>query len=204
MEIKTLVLGHIHTNCYLISTDSAAVVVDPAFISGEVEEFLLSNSLKERLILLTHAHFDHIGGALLLRENTGVKIAIGAIENPALSDEAINLSDRFHAHLRPFSADILVGDGDEIRVGDICFTVLHTPGHTKGSVCYKTGDILFSGDTLFCESIGRTDFPGGDFGEISDSVKRLYSFSDDTVVLSGHGEKTTIAHEKHFNPFVRG
>lgn len=203
MEIKQLALGELQTNCYLISTEKAAVVIDPADYSKEVESFLADDE-KETMVLLTHAHFDHIGGAKMLRENTGAKIAIGAVENPALSDGGVNLSSLFGEVLSPFSADILLNDGDEFTVGDICFTVLHTPGHTKGSLCYRVGDILFAGDTLFCESIGRTDFPGGDFNEISASIKKLYTLPEDTVVLSGHGEKTTIGHEKYFNPFVRG
>lgn len=203
MEIKQLALGELQTNCYLISTEKAAVVIDPADYSKEVESFLADDE-KETMVLLTHAHFDHIGGAKMLRENTGAKIAIGAVENPALSDGRVNLSSLFGEVLSPFSADILLNDGDEFTVGDICFTVLHTPGHTKGSLCYRVGDILFAGDTLFCESIGRTDFPGGDFNEISASIKKLYTLPEDTVVLSGHGDKTTIGHEKYFNPFVRG
>ncbi len=204
MEIKVLPLGDIQANCYLISTDNSAVVIDPGFKSQIVTEFLKENSNKECLILLTHAHFDHIGGALDLRENTGVKIGIGALENPALSDSQVNLSDMFQTHLSPFSADILFNDNDEFSVGDIVFRVIHTPGHTVGGVCYLTDGILFSGDTLFHGSIGRTDFPNGDFAVLESSIKKLYCLSGDTVVLSGHGDKTTIEQEKNYNPFIRG
>jgi len=108
MEIKCISLGEIQTNCYLISTEKAAVVIDPGFVSRKVEEFLIENRDKERIILLTHAHFDHIGGALSLRNNTGVKIAIGEHENASLSDKNINLCNLFDADLEPFSADILL------------------------------------------------------------------------------------------------
>ncbi len=202
MEIKCLPLGEIQTNCYLISTAKSALVIDPGFKSLKVEEFLLDNKDKECLILLTHAHFDHIGGALTLRENTGVKIAIGAIENPSLSDKNINLCNLFGADIEPFSADILLEDNSEVTVGDITFKVLHTPGHTAGGVSYLFGDILFSGDTLFHLSVGRTDFPQGDFEILSKSVNRLYELDGDTIVLSGHGEQTTIAYEKQFNPYI--
>lgn len=202
MEIKTLVLGHIHTNCYLFSTDKAALVIDPAFVSKQAEDFLLENSDKERLILLTHAHFDHIGAAPSLRDNTGVKIAVGELDNPDLADPSVNLSDLFHAHVPPFSADITLCDGEEITVGDIKIKALHTPGHTVGSMSYLIDNTLFSGDTLFYESIGRTDFPKGNYSEIVKSLKRLLELDGNIRVLSGHGPETNIAHERQYNPFV--
>ncbi len=203
MQIKTLSLGAIETNCYLISTDKAAIVIDPGFKNNEVEEFLLKNSSKERAILLTHAHFDHIGAAPYLRTSTETKIAIGEEENSALSNKTFNLSDMFGAQLPEFSADILLNDNQIFYVGDIEIKVIKTSGHTLGGVCYLVDNILFSGDTLFFESIGRTDFPNGDFSALSASIKKLYTLPNDTVVLSGHGPKTTISHEKQFNPFVR-
>ncbi len=202
MEIKTLVLGHIHTNCYLVSTDKAAIVIDPAFISKQIEDFLTENSDKERLILLTHAHFDHIGAAPSLRVNTGVKIGIGELDNTDLADPSANLSDRFHAHIPPFSADMTFCDGDKIKVGDLEIEVWHTPGHTVGSVVYLIDGVLFSGDTLFFESIGRTDFPKGNYSDMMKSLEKLLMLDDDTLVLSGHGPETTIGHERDYNPFI--
>ena len=204
MEIKKVVLGDIEVNCYLVSTDKAAVVIDPGYRSSEVLEFLDGAKDKERLILLTHCHFDHIGFADELSEITDTKIAIGEKDAFALSDNFVNLSAPFGAPLSPFDADILLSDNQEVSVGDITFKVIHTPGHTVGGVCYLCGDIMFSGDTLFNGSIGRTDFPGGDFSVLSASIKKLYSLPDDTVLLSGHGEQTTILNEKRYNPFVRG
>lgn len=204
MEINVLPLGHIGSNCYMISTEKAAVVIDCGFESDAVNAFLKENSQKECMILLTHGHFDHIGGAESLRKETDTKIAIGALDAALLEDTELNLSDRFHAHLLPFKADILLNDGDVITVGDLTFKVIHTPGHTKGSVCFLCENYLFSGDTLFDASIGRTDFPGGDFETIKSSIKKLYNLSDDTIVLSGHGNRTTILKEKLHNPFIRG
>ncbi len=202
MEIKVITLGHIAVNCYLVSTSVAAIVIDPGFESKVVENFLLENCDKERLILLTHAHFDHIGGAVSLRDVTDTDIAIGEKENFALSDMAFNLSDRFHAHLEPFSADILLGDQKEITVGDIKIKTIFTPGHTVGGVSYLIDDVLFSGDTLFNMSIGRTDFPGGSFDVLKSSVNKLFLLDGATTVLSGHGEPTTIEFEKENNPFL--
>ncbi len=204
MEIKVLPLGDIQANCYLLSTEKAAVVIDPGVDSKNVTQFLNCNSHKERLILLTHAHFDHIGGAMSLRESTDTKIGIGEFDNSALSDTKVNLSDMFNAKSLPFSADLHFTDGQKFSVGDLNFEVLHTPGHTKGGVCYLAENVLFSGDILFCGSIGRTDFYGGDFTALKNSIRRLYALNGDTVVLSGHGEATTIENEKNFNPFIRG
>jgi len=203
MEIKVLPLGDIQVNCYLVSTEKSALVVDPGFYSQKVEEFLKENSHKERMILLTHAHFDHIGGAELLRENTGVNIAIGEKENAFLSDPAVNLSGLLSAPLKPFSADISLKDNETLNIGDLKIKVIHTPGHTSGSVSYLIDDVLFSGDTLFNSSIGRTDFPTGDFAVLSQSIKKLYELDGEITVLSGHGEATNLNYEKMYNPFVR-
>lgn len=205
MEINVLSLGYIQSNCYLLSTEKAAVVIDPGFNSFEVTNFLKNAKDKERLILLTHGHFDHIGGAEALRKDTDTKIAIGKLDNFALSDTHFNLSDIFHAKLTPFSADILLQDNDEISIGDLNFKVIHTPGHTVGGVCYLLDNILFSGDTLFCKSIGRTDFPAGSYNTLENSIKNLYNtLPQDTIILAGHGESTTIGQEKLGNPYIRG
>ena len=202
MRIKTLHLGLIKTNCYLISTEMAAVVIDPGFDRPETLEFLKDNSDKERLILLTHAHFDHIGGAETLREKTGVKIGIGELDADGLAYTDINLSDMFHVNIMPFKPDLVFKNGDIIKVGDIEFKVIGTPGHTEGGICYLTGDCLFSGDTLFENSVGRTDFPGGDIKALKRSVKRLMTLPADTKVYPGHGYSTTIAREKEYNMFA--
>ena len=202
MEIKTLHLGLIKTNCYLLSTGKAAVVIDPGFDRPSTLDFLNENADKERLILLTHAHFDHIGGAEILREKTGAKIGIGELAADGLNDTKLNLSAMFHAHISPFKPDFTYKNGDIIRVGDIELHVISTPGHTVGGVSYLVGDCLFSGDTLFQNSIGRTDFPGGDLRVLQHSLKKLMSLPPDTAVYPGHGDATTIAREKENNMFV--
>lgn len=204
MEIKCLNLGDLQTNCYLISGKEGAVVIDPADYSYEVENFLKQNARKERMILITHAHFDHYGDALRLSRETDTKIGIGEMENYALADGKFNLSAFFGSELEHFLAGTLFKDNDEFSVGDIDFKVFHTPGHTVGSVCYLVENNLFSGDLLFRGSIGRTDFPGGSFEELKNSVRRLYSLFGDINIYSGHGEKTTLLYEKNNNPFIRG
>ena len=204
MEIKVLPLGDIAVNCYLLNSENAAVVIDPGFTSPKINEFIEENANKEILILLTHGHFDHIGAVSDLKEKYGVKVAIGQLDAPALTDGNLNLSGLFGMPINTFSADMLICDGDEFSVGDINFKAIHTPGHTVGGTCYLVGNVLFSGDTLFNGSIGRTDFPKGDFSVLLSSIKnKLFVLPDDTQVLSGHGSETNIGLEKRFNPFIK-
>lgn len=196
MKISALAIGSSPTNCYMLETENAAVVIDPGVKCEEVDLFLRENNHKERLIILTHAHFDHIGAAEELREKYKVKILIGEKDNPALSDPVVNESVRFGVSIDPFSADITVIDGEKFIVGDIEFTAVLTPGHTVGSTCFYADGVLFTGDTLFCRGIGRSDFHGGNEAELFSSLKKLRNmFPDETPVLSGHGPETTIGNE---------
>ncbi len=191
------------TNCYFIETEKSAIVIDPGYKRESILNFLKENAGKERLILLTHGHFDHIGGADYLRQETGVKIGIGALDVPALSDDVLSCAVNFKRHLNPFGADYEYSDGDVIKVGDLEIKVISTSGHTVGGVAYLIEQNLFSGDTLFKLSVGRTDFAGGSFAELESSIKRLYTLPDETIVYAGHGESSTIGFEKQNNPFVR-
>ncbi len=202
MKIEALSVGSLATNCYLLSTERAAIIIDPGDISLKALDFLKENSDKQRLILLTHCHFDHIGGAKWLREQTGCEIAIGEGDAYALSSPEANLSVGFGLELEPFYADRVLLDGEHIKIGDAEFEVMKTIGHTLGDCCYLFGNTLFSGDILFYESIGRTDFINGNTLKMMNSLKILMDLSDDTVVYPGHGPKTTIGHERRFNPYI--
>lgn len=206
MKVEFLLTGHLATfaNCYGIVTDKAAIVVDPGKYSTELKRFLTDNADKTRLILITHAHYDHIGGAAQLRQETGVKIAIGKNEAFALSDSSYNLSGRFTPAIAPFNADYTIDDEEEFTVGDITVKAFETPGHTMGGMCYLVNDCLFSGDMLFYETVGRVDLPGGNMHEMKESLDRIMWLLDDSVkVYSGHGEMTTIGHERQCNPYLR-
>lgn len=206
MKVEFLLEGHLATysNCYGILTEKAAIVVDPGKYTLELRDFLTNNSDKTRLILITHAHYDHIGGALQLREATGVKIAIGKNEEFALSDKAFNLSGRFTPTIPAFNADYTIEDEEEFMVGDLAVKAFETPGHTVGGMCYLINDCLFSGDMLFYETVGRVDLPGGNIAEMKESLDRMmWLFEDDIKVYSGHGEMTTIGHERIYNPYLR-
>lgn len=206
MQVKLLINGDMgnYCNCYGMLSDSAAIVVDPARCTDAVVKFLSENSDKKRLILITHAHFDHIGGARELRRRTGVKIAVGVNEAFALGDARYNLSALFGSQLEPFVADYTIEDDEEFTVGDITIKAIETPGHTVGGMCYLAENCLFSGDTLFRETAGRTDFLGGSMQELRLSLDRLmWMLDDDVTVYSGHGPQTTIGHERKFNPYLR-
>lgn len=205
MKISLLMGGHLikYCNCYGIVSDNAAVIVDPGTYDESLFEFLEENKNKERAVLITHAHFDHIGGAELLREKTGVKIYSSKEDAPALNDRSLNLSGRFCREIYEFNPDITLSDGQEFLVGDLKFKALLTPGHTAGSCCYLIGDNLFSGDMLFLETIGRTDLPGNRHDLVNDSLKKLAGLQDNVNVFPGHGDSTTIAHEKQYNPYLR-
>lgn len=206
MKIEWLLKGHLATyaNCYGLLTDKAAIVVDPGKYTSNIADFLKNNADKTRLILITHAHYDHIGGALQLRNETGVKIAIGKNEEFALSDCSFNLSGRFTPAIPAFNADYVIEDEEEFTVGDITIKAYETPGHTIGGMCYLINDVLFSGDMLFYETVGRVDLPGGNAFEMQNSLDRMmWLFDDDVKVYSGHGEMTTIGHERKNNLYLR-
>ncbi len=206
MKVEFLLTGYLasYSNCYGITTDKAAIIVDPGKYTPELKHFFTKNAGKTRLILITHAHYDHIGGALQLRQETGVKIAIGKNEEFALSDTAYNLSGSFTPAIPAFNADYTIDDEEEFTVGDITVTAYETPGHTVGGMCYLINDCLFSGDMLFYETVGRIDLPGGNIGDMKQSLDRMmWLFNDDITVYSGHGESTTIGHERKYNPYLR-
>ncbi|MBE6782293.1 MAG: MBL fold metallo-hydrolase [Ruminococcaceae bacterium] len=203
MEIKFFPISDCGANCYLVKTSCSALVIDPFEADSRVVDFLNGNKDLKRFILLTHCHFDHILGANKLRKLTGAKIAIGEKDAKGLSDPGISLSGFVGLSQEPFSADILLSDNEVLSLGDTDIKVLHTPGHTAGSVCYVLEDVIFSGDTLFNRSVGRTDFPTGDFTALKKSLNRLKSLSKDYVIYSGHGEPTTLFSEIQSNPYMK-
>ena len=185
MKIDILKVGMLETNCYVVSNGEKAVIIDPGADAEKIAEFIDSKKLSVEYILLTHTHFDHIGVLAAVKEKTGAKIAVGEADK-----EAIKLP-----------ADLLLRGGESINAASLDFRVLNTPGHTRGGVCYIFGDVIFSGDTLFCESIGRSDLPGGSFDELRVSLKRLFKLDGDFTVYPGHGDSTTLSHERQYNPF---
>ncbi len=202
MKIETFPLGLFGANCYLLSDEQQnAVLIDPAD-SAPMLRHLQKNNLTLRYILLTHGHFDHIWGVSGLAKQTGAKVVCHAadtelLENPNLAAGAFGGLD-----CPPCRADITVKDGERLEVGEMAFTFLHTPGHSKGSVSIRCENALFSGDTLFAGSVGRTDLYGGSMDTLMESLKKLIALPDDTVIYPGHGEKTLLKNEKRRNIYL--
>ena len=202
MTVHTIPVGDLGTNCYVVTDGcGAAAVIDPGADADTIRTVLQKERVQRVGILLTHAHFDHIGAVNALTD-LGSSVYCHALDCPALQDGRLNLSAFFGVPTAPIHNAVAVEEGGEIAVGELTFTVLHTPGHTVGSVCYSLGDVLFAGDTLFCESIGRTDFPGGDVRAMRASLERLATLDGNVRVYPGHGEPTAIAHERRHNPYL--
>ncbi len=195
MFFTTYASGPLEVNTYLIAgDDKKAVVIDPAR-AEKLLSILRENELTLTHILLTHGHYDHISAVKRLKEATGARVLIHRNDAKALVTPNRNLVAIMHVDAVQTAADELVGDGP-LKAGGFDFTVLHTPGHSPGSVCYLLGDTLFSGDTLFYRDIGRCDLPGSDFAAMKTSIERLLTLPEETKVYPGHMRETTIGEEK--------
>lgn len=206
MKVVRIPAGIYAANCYLVYCDvnKEAIVIDPG---GDVDDILsqIENlDLNIKYIILTHGHGDHIGGVNGLKEHFNVPVAIHKEDEHLLKNGNENLSSMMAMGTVEIAPDMLLKDGDEIEFGDVKGKIIHTPGHTPGCISIKIEDSLFTGDTLFAGSIGRTDFPGSSFEKIMDSVKnKLLTYPDDTIVYPGHGPSSTIKREKDTNPFAK-
>ena len=202
--IKSFCIGPLATNCYLYTDDETGIsaVIDPAYPSQQLIDCAKASNVK--YILLTHGHIDHIAGIKAIKEATGAKVIALPLERERLNSADLNLYTAFSMYYNIGFAsadiDIEADDGEVFNVGNSAFTVMHTPGHTEGSVCYICKDIIFSGDTLFCSSYGRVDFPGGSMSKMIDSFCRLCEIDGDYKGLPGHNEFTDLEYERQNNP----
>ena len=205
-RIKTMVLGMVSTNCYLVYNDDTkeGVVVDPADNGAYILNKCNELGVTPVAILLTHGHFDHILAAEEIKKKYNIPIYACAKEEKTLQDPRINLT-AFHMSSYTLKADVYLTDLQVVELAGFSVQMIETPGHTLGSCCYYLKDegVLFSGDTVFCGSVGRTDFPEGSTAAIVNSLHRLLeALPDDTEVYPGHDTSTTIGYEKRYNPFV--
>jgi hydroxyacylglutathione hydrolase len=204
-SITRFVLGPLETNAYILLDGETrkAAVIDPAAEDEALLRFLETNASSVERILLTHGHFDHIGGISGLRARWKSDVCIHPLDADMLTRPSENLSPFLGMQFKTRAADILIDDGMEIEVGTLNVRVLHTPGHTQGSVCFAGDGFVLSGDTLFRLSVGRADFPGSSMERLLHSVRnRLVPLGDVIRVFPGHGEETTIGYEREHNPFL--
>lgn len=209
MEIEHLILGEFQTNCYIIRTSSTVadcLIIDVGFNADKIIDFLEDEKLNPQAVILTHGHIDHIAGLEQLRlRYSKLKVYIHQEDAQMLTGEKINLSELMGISFRTGPANCILTDGQLIEQAGIMLKVIHTPGHTPGSISlYSEKDgILFAGDTLFSDSIGRTDFPGGNMQQLILSIKKnLLTLPAETTVYPGHGPVTNIGREKATNPFL--
>lgn len=207
MILNTLVVGPFASNCYIVGSENGrrGLIIDPGADSKRILKTVNDLRLTISLILVTHAHIDHIGALAPVKEGTRAEFAIYEAE----AKDNLGMFSRMMSSMtggsfsQPPKPDRLLKDGDIIDINDLSFKVLHTPGHSPGGISLYGHGVLFSGDTLFNYGIGRTDFPGGSSEQIIDSIKnRLLTLPDETVVYPGHGPSTTIGEEKRGNPFL--
>ena len=208
IRVEFMVVGPVSTNCYFLINDELkeVAIVDPGDQAARIKTFIAKEELKPVAILLTHGHFDHMMAAEALREEYKIPVYACAKEKELLNSSRKNLSYGFIRTDYTMDADIYCKEGDEFSIAGCTVKVLETPGHTKGGCCYyiASENIVFTGDTLFALSIGRTDFEGGSYPEICKSIKeKLFVLPEETICYCGHGEGTSIRHEKGRNPYVR-
>ena len=208
MRIYTLTVGPLGTNCYLIMSEKRSIaLVDPGADPERIIQKLEDLGSAPSMILLTHAHYDHTGGvAALFEAYPDCAVSLGERDAPAYGDPEASLAAMLGGAKEPAALPLTatVKEGDALALDELEFTVLETPGHTPGGVTYRCGDVLFCGDTLFQGSIGRTDFPGGDYETLRRSLLRLRGLPGEYTVCPGHGLPTMMSQERKTNPYLKG
>ncbi len=205
MEIKKLTVGPISENCYILKySDKECAVIDPGYDGDGIIAQMENQGVVPTKILLTHGHFDHIGAVKQLKEKYQIPVCVSEKDSVMLEDKSKSAADiaPFMA-FNPVKADSVcfIKEGDIIKLENIEIKVLETPGHTEGGLCFLGKDFIFTGDTLFQCSVGRTDLYSGDYRKLQDSVKRLKELDGEYIIYPGHGENTTLSYEKENNPY---
>lgn len=206
MKIQTIPVGQLEANCHIVSDDlGQAVLIDTGAEPQRILSAVKAANLKPLAILLTHAHFDHFGAAAEIQAETNIPLYVHTLDKPMLVSAAKSLAIGLgYGHEYKEPQDIRTfEDGDMLKFSEeLTFSVIHTPGHTPGGSCFRHEDILFSGDTLFCDSVGRVDFPGGSITDMRESLAKLGKLEGDCTVYCGHFDNTTLSHERKYNHYV--
>lgn len=202
MKIRKLPTGMLASNTYIVGQDGEGIIIDPGADLNEILEVIQEEDIKIRYIILTHAHIDHICTMDKLKESTGAKTVVHEKDAQTLGNPMFNGSLLFGLTRSFGPTDMVVNEGDTLQVGDLTLQFIHTPGHTPGGMCIQINDCLFTGDTLFRMSIGRSDLGNGDQDELDASLKKLMQLDEDIKVYPGHGTSTTIGYEKRNNTFI--
>lgn len=202
MQAEKIIVGPLETNCYLLYDEVCSVLIDPGDDYRKISGKIRGTGRPLAAILLTHGHFDHIGAVARLKAETGAKVYIHEADASMITDPQKSLAFMTGAVPEAFEPDVFVNDGDVLTFGGMSLKVMHTPGHSAGSVCYSTGAVIFDGDLIFKCSIGRYDY--GSYTDEINSVKRVLSaFPGETLIYPGHGSHTSVEYERKFNPYVR-
>ncbi|MCI5721656.1 MAG: MBL fold metallo-hydrolase [Firmicutes bacterium] len=205
MTVKKFITGPVQANTYLVYDETKdGFVVDPGAYNAQLNQMIEQEGINLKYIVLTHGHADHIGGVeSVLKLCPDAKIIAHRLEEEMLTKPELNISVEIYGKPIVIKTDIFVDDMDSVKCGNMELVFMHTPGHSVGGMCILCDGCIFSGDTLFRASIGRTDFEGGSFPQIVKSIKeKLFVFPDNTLVYPGHMSETTIGYEKEYNPFV--
>lgn len=204
MIIQRVVEVYFGENTYLLGDENTrkCAVIDPGAEVVDILKALEKNNLELEYIFLTHGHGDHIGSVIELKEKTNAKVVAHEEEDEILMDKKKNLSYSMRCGAQEFEADIYVNDKDKMNLGDLKITFIHTPGHTKGCMCIRCGENMFTGDTLFAGSMGRTDLYSGNGNQMDKSLKKLARMEDNIKIYPGHGPATTLGIEKQTNPYM--
>ena len=206
MYFKIIPVGALQTNAYLLGCERTkkCLVIDPGDEGERILHIVDTDGYQLEKIINTHGHYDHISGNNIIKEKTNAQICIHEADKDFLEDGSLSLSLWANEQQEPLAADVLLKEGDIISLGDINLEVIHTPGHTQGCITLKGHESLFTGDTLFAGTVGRTDLPTGDSEMIIKSIKeKLMPLADSLSVYPGHGSESTLGYEKENNPYLR-